>query len=97
MEPHENHPSSPAQQSPPLDSIDPSSLLSSLRPPQPYSVHVQDLTIVAPIPQLVIPLAIPIPIPEFARRWSRKEREVVAKELVRGVSARVEPGEVLAM
>lgn len=80
---------------PPSPGTPRNSLLSSLAPPQPYAVHVDNLTIVAPVPPLVIPLAIPIPIPGFVRRWSKKD--FVARELVRGVNLRVEPGEVLAM
>lgn len=77
---------------------DPSDLLSSLRPPPPYAVRVTNLTIVAPIPPITIPLAIPIVLPAFLTRGRTSSGEQrTPTELVRAVNLVVEPREVLAI
>jgi hypothetical protein len=66
-------------------------LYSSLPPPLPIAVRVRGLTIQAPVAKITLPL-VPIEVP----RW-KKGDGAVPKELVRRVSATVEPGEVMAM
>jgi ABC-type multidrug transport system fused ATPase/permease subunit len=65
------------------------SLLSTLRPPQPYAVHLSGITIAAPLP--------PWGVLQRLMRGKGKQEELVAKELVVGVNLRVNPGEVLAI
>jgi hypothetical protein len=75
-----------------------SSLLGSLRPPDPYAVTVSNLTIAAPLPACTIPRAVPITVPKAVQRRMMKGKDAaVPKELVRGVNLQVGAGEVLAM
>lgn len=82
-----------------LSGSHPHQRLSSLRPPPPYSVFVTNLTIIAPVPPVTIPLAVPIPIPGFiSRRLGPRSRGAdPPRELVRSANLQVEPGEVLAI
>lgn len=74
------------------------SILSTLKPPPPYSVSVHDLTICAPVIPWTIPLGVPVPVPAFIRRAIKgKDNDEIPRELVRSVNLQVVPGEVLAM
>ncbi|GAA6018066.1 hypothetical protein JCM10207_006069 [Rhodosporidiobolus poonsookiae] len=88
--------SSPALDQPADDGGDPS-LLNRLQRGQPTSVHVQDLSIQAPVPRVVIPLAVPIVVPQMISQRMRKGDPPVPKSLVRGVTVDIVPGEVLAI
>ncbi|KII94351.1 hypothetical protein PLICRDRAFT_132994 [Plicaturopsis crispa FD-325 SS-3] len=74
------------------------SILSTLKPPPPYSVSVHDLTICAPVIPWTIPLGVPVPVPAFIRRAIKgKDNDEIPRELVRSVNLQVVPGEVLAI
>jgi hypothetical protein len=74
----------------PISTIPSHSVLSTLRPPQPYAVHLTGVTIAAPLPAWGV-------LQRMMRRKGGNEQDVVAKQLVVGVNLRVNPGEVLAM
>lgn len=63
----------------------------------PLGVRVSQVTIVAPVPQWSIPLAVPITVPRFVQRRLQKGQAMEPKELVRDVNLEVQPGEMLAM
>ncbi|GAA6030923.1 hypothetical protein JCM8097_008938 [Rhodosporidiobolus ruineniae] len=86
-----------AHAAPAREAPDEPSLIAQLPRPKPVAIQVRNLTIQAPVPQVTIPLAIPIAVPRFVTHRLKKGGEAVSKELVRGVSLRVEPGEVLAI
>ncbi|GAA5886465.1 hypothetical protein JCM6882_001645 [Rhodosporidiobolus microsporus] len=73
------------------------SILSSLKPPPAVAIVVRGLSIQAPVPELTIPLAVPIKVPRFIQRRLQKGEAAVPRELLREVSMEVRPGEVLAI
>lgn len=79
------------------DAHEPASLLARLPPPTPYSVLVRDLSIQAPVPRWLVPVAIPFTVPRWVQRRLQKGDEAVPTELVRSVSVDIAAGEVLAM
>lgn len=73
----------------------------AISPPPSYTLVVDGLTIAAPRPRMVVPLAIPIPIPVFIQRLMRRssapETPREEREIVRKVSMTVEAGSICAM
>lgn len=81
-----------------IDAQEPSSLLAQLPPPTPYQVVVRDLSIQAPVPRWVVPIAIPLTVPRWLQRRLQKGTEAATPTvLVRDVSVDIAAGEVLAM
>ncbi|BGP42824.1 ATP-binding cassette transporter snq2 [Rhodotorula kratochvilovae] len=78
-------------------SAEPTSLLAQLPPPTPFRVRARNLSIQAPVPRWVVPLAIPFAVPRWIQRRLQKGEQAVPTELVRGVSLEIAAGEVLAL
>ncbi|GAA5828021.1 hypothetical protein JCM3770_002793 [Rhodotorula araucariae] len=73
------------------------SLLTQLVPPPPYRVRVRNLSVQAPMPRWVVPLAIPFAVPRWVQRRLQKGDGAGPTALVRGVSLEIAAGQVLAI